>query len=56
MCASSVVVSLGVGSELETGQAYCVQAYKENLIKATLPLSYTISGETDLDTALCLSF
>lgn len=56
MHVSSVVACLGVGSELEKGPAYCVQSYKENLIKATLPLSYTTSGKTDLDIALCLSF
>lgn len=45
MYASFVVVCLGVGTKLETDPAYCVHSYKENLIKATLPLSYTTSGK-----------
>lgn len=44
------------GGVVRTGPAYCVQSHKGNLIKVTLPLSYTTSGETDLDIALRLSF
>lgn len=33
------------GSGLKTGPAYCIHSFRENLIKATLPLCYITSGK-----------
>lgn len=44
-CVNVVEVWFRAGLELETGSAYCIHSYRENLIKATLPLSYITMGK-----------